>query len=147
MHDKYTVSYSTIKESSAFVSSQVCLFTTSSPRTVNIHIQATPPKCLSSPIICIDNSCAHHFPPPSSESVQSSSSRGSSTSECALVGVIYSSGLGTPERLKKFEEIQQRKTEHGETSLPLQQQYWLSKIVTSPLPSLLTPSTSFPTPS
>ena len=55
------------------------------------------------------------FPPPSSESVQSSSSHGSPTSEWALVGVIHSSELGTPERLTKLEEMRLRKTEHGET--------------------------------
>ena len=77
------------------------------------------------------------FPPPSSES---SSSCGSSTSEWALVEVIHSSGLGTPERLTKL-EMWQRKSEHGET-IVTSQQYWLFKIVTSPLPSLLTPFAS-----
>ena len=59
------------------------------------------------------NSCAYPFPPPSTESVQSSSS-GTPTSKWVLMSVISTKGLGTPERLKKLEEIQQRKTERGE---------------------------------
>ena len=61
------------------------------------------------------NSCAHPFPPPSTESLQSSSSGAPPTSEWVLMGVISTRELGTPERLKKLEEIRQRKTEHGET--------------------------------
>ena len=33
------------------------------------------------------------------------------------MGVIHSSGLGTPERLTKLEEMRRRKTEHGETNV------------------------------
>ena len=61
------------------------------------------------------NSCAHLFPPPSTELVQSSSSDGTPTIEWVLTGVIGSQGLGTPERLKKLKEMRQKKTEHGET--------------------------------
>ena len=73
------------------------------------------------------NWCAHLFPPPSTESVQSSSSGGTPTIEWVLKGVIASQGLGTPER---FEEMRQRKTEHGET------------IVTSSTPSTLLPDST-----
>ena len=72
------------------------------------------------------NWCAHLFPP-STESVQSSSSGGTLTIEWVLKGVIASQGLGTPER---FEEMRQRKTEHGET------------IVTSSTPSTLLPDST-----
>ena len=73
------------------------------------------------------NSCAHLFPPPSTESVQSSSSGGTLTVEWVLKDVVGSQGLGTPER---FEEMRQRKTEHGET------------IVTSSTPSTLLPDST-----
>ena len=63
------------------------------------------------------NSCAHHFPPPSTELVQSSSSGGTPPQEWVLKGVIGSQGLGTPERFKTLKEMQQRKTEHGETTV------------------------------
>ena len=67
------------------------------------------------------NSCAHPFPLPSTESVQSSSADGTPTSEWVLTGVIGSNELVTTQRLTKLEEIRQRKTEHGETTiLPLQ---------------------------
>ena len=68
------------------------------------------------------NSCTHPFPLPSTESVQSSSSDGTPTIEWVLTGVIGSYELATTQRLTKLEEMQQRKTEHGETTiLPLQQ--------------------------
>ena len=76
------------------------------------------------------NSCAHLFPPPSTESVQSSSSGGTPTIEWVLKDVIGSQGLGTPERLKRLKEMRQRKTEHGET------------IVTSSTPSTLLPDST-----
>ena len=47
---------------------------------------------------------------PPSESVESDD--GLPTSEWVLVGMIGSSGLGTPERLTKLENL---KSEHGET--------------------------------
>ena len=53
-------------------------------------------------------SCALTLPPP--ESVESDD--GPHTSEWVLVGMIGSSGLGTPERLTKLENL---KSEHGET--------------------------------
>ena len=71
------------------------------------------------------------FPPPSTESVQSSSSGGTPTSEWVLVGVTGSSGLGTPERLKKLDSLKQRSTEPGETVTTIQQ---LLYILASPLP-------------
>jgi len=37
----------------------------------------------------------------------------SSSKEWALVGAGESSQLGTPERVKKLEQLKQRKTEHG----------------------------------
>ena len=46
--DKYTISYSTVKKSkppSAFCELARSVFTACSPRTVNVHVQATPPKC------------------------------------------------------------------------------------------------------
>ena len=59
----------------------------------------------------IGKSCALTLPPP--ESVESDD--GPPTSEWVLVGMIGSSGLGTPDRLTKLESLKQRKTEHGET--------------------------------
>ena len=59
----------------------------------------------------IGKSCALTLPPP--ESVQSDD--GPPTSEWVLVGIIGSSGLGTPDRLTKLENLKQRKTEHGKT--------------------------------
>ena len=56
----------------------------------------------------IDKSCALTLPPP--ESVESDDSP--PTREWVLVGIIGSSGLGTPERLTKLENL---KSEHGET--------------------------------
>ena len=56
----------------------------------------------------IDKSCALTLPP--SESVESDD--GPPTSKWVLVGMIGSSGLGTPERLTKLENL---KSEHGET--------------------------------
>ena len=53
-------------------------------------------------------SCALTLPPP--ESVESDD--GPHTSKWVLVGMIGSSGLGTPERLTKLENL---KSEHGET--------------------------------
>ena len=53
-------------------------------------------------------SCALTLPPP--ESVESDD--GPPASEWVLVGMVGSSGLGTPERLTKLENL---KTEHGET--------------------------------
>ena len=79
--------------------------------------------------------CANSVPPPSTESLQSSSSAagGPHTIEWVLMSVISTRGLGTPERLKKLEEIRQRKTEHGKaivTSLTLA----LRNCYLSPLP-------------
>ena len=53
-------------------------------------------------------SCALNLPPP--ESVESGD--GPPTSKWVLVGTIGSSGLGTPERLTKLENL---KSEHGES--------------------------------
>ena len=58
-----------------------------------------------------DKSCVLTLPPP--ESVECDD--GPHTSEWVVVGMIGSSGLGTPERLTKLENLKQRKTEHGET--------------------------------
>ena len=52
------------------------------------------------------NSCAQNLTPP--ESVESA--------QWALVGIIGSSGLGTPERITKLESLKQRKADDdGET--------------------------------
>ena len=58
------------------------------------------------------------------------------------MSVVGTRGLGTPERLKKLEEIRQRKTEHGEavvtsSTLALQNCYLFPR---SPLPSSPTPT-------
>ena len=61
-HDKYTISYTTVKESqlpSAFCKVARGIFTTCSPHTVNVHIPATPPKHLSSPSLPIGKLCMH----------------------------------------------------------------------------------------
>ena len=88
------------------------------------------------------NSCAHPFPPPSTESVQSSSSAagGPPTSEWVLMSVISTRWLGTRERLKKLEEIRQRKNDHGEaivTSLTLALWNCYLSPSLSPIPLLL----------
>ena len=49
--------------------------------------------------------CPKPHPPP--ESVESG--------QCVLVGIIGSSGLGTPERVTKLESLKQRKADDGET--------------------------------
>ena len=53
----------------------------------------------------ICNSCAQNLTPP--ESVESG--------QCVLVGIIGSSGLGTPERVTKLQSLKQRKADDGET--------------------------------
>ena len=53
----------------------------------------------------ICKSCAQKLTPP--ESVESG--------QWVLVGIIGSSGLGTPERVTKLESLKQRKADHGET--------------------------------
>ena len=73
----------------------------------------------------------HPFLPPFTESMKSSPYDGSRTSEWVLVSVTGSTGLGTPERLKKLENVKQRRTEHGETFVTIQQ---LLYTLVSPLP-------------
>ena len=63
----------------------------------------------------------HPCLPPITESMKSLPSDGTRTSEWVLVSVTGSSGLGTPERLKKLENVKQRRTEHGETVITIQQ--------------------------
>ena len=53
----------------------------------------------------ICNSCAQNLTSP--ESVESG--------QCAVVGIIGSSGLGTPERITKLQSLKQRKADDGET--------------------------------
>ena len=75
------------------------------------------------------NSCAHLFPPPFTELMQSSSSGDTPTNEWVLMGVVSSQGLGTPERFKKLREMRQKKTEHGETIVTSSHhKHWFSKL-------------------
>ena len=56
-------------------------------------------------------SCDLTLPPP--ESIESDD--GPHSSKWVLVGMVGSSGLGTPERLTKLENLKQRRTEQGKT--------------------------------